>query len=588
MYGDNAGTTSTADRSLVRRANPQPGTPPPAGGLPGMPPDTTGTASVPGGVQTRTAGTPPAGGLPGMQPFDATNNLIGQQINPTQSNATRHASGLAGQAASNVGQFDYGKFNGVQPLDFSKTQQGLDASGAQMAGLQYNYDPANSAYKQGQSVLGNAGNTATNAFGALAGGSSLGQSIGGGANLANTAGLNSGLNTAASTVGGPFAYQGDVGTARGLTLGQLQSSLSSPDRQALALSNYDLLQQRSEPAYQASLRDVSGQSAAMGRRGSGLTTNNLGTVASEREKYLSQNRQQLSNDAAGQTLSDNINKTNLGLGVASGFGALDTNAANVQLGQAGMLKNIASDRFEGDRFNASQGEAASQRAMSGANNYNNFQRNLVNDQYGVGQDQANYSERLGGMYQNQATNNTNLGVSQAGFTRNLANDRGAYTKDAYTAGVNERDAARKDQYNQGTENRSNLTSLSNWQQQNNNQDIARQNRYTNERDYQYGLSQDATSQERQRMMDEETLRNGQYNRGYQTAGLGFNAQSPYNAYQNAANNAQGNANELSSGIGQFVQNYAANRNSQRRSGAGVGAPVQGGVQYGGESNRGYA
>lgn len=558
-----------------------------SGGLPSGSDGTAGngTANVPGGVLTRRAGQPPLGMVPGMVPgmgtFSADNNLIGSQINPTQSAATRNASGLAGQAANRVGQFGYGQFQGVAPLDFSKTQQGLDASGAQMAGLNYNYDPANAAFKQGQSALGNAGATASNAFGALAGGASMGQYTGGGANLASTAGLNSGLDSAASTVGGPFAYQGDVGQARALTMGQLQSSLSSPDRQALALSNYDLLQQRSEPAYAASLRDVSGQSAAMGRRGSGLTTNNLGTVASEREKYLSQNRQQLSNDAASQTLSDNINKTNLGLGVASGFGTLDTNAANVRLGQAGMLKGIASDRFEGDRFNASQGEAAAQRSMSGTNNYNNFQRNLAGDQYGIGQDQSNYAKTLGDAYSTQTNNRVLLGKSQAESARLLANDRGTYTRDSYNAGVDERNASRKDQYDRQTANRSDANTLSAWQAQNNNQDIQRQNGMRGERDYQYGLSQDATNQARQRMMDEEYLRNGQYNRGYQTAGLGFNAQSPSGTYQNAADHYNGEGGN-GQGIQQYVQQYA------RRTGAGGGTSNTGGTQYAGESNRGYA
>lgn len=101
----------------------------------------------------------------------------------------------------------------------------------------------------------------------------------------------------------PYASLSSYGPGNDL-IGTQIAPTAGPDRAALAQQSYDLLQQQAEPAYQQQLRQVGQDAAKFGRIGSGLTTSALGDVQSQHQRDLSQAQQNLSINAAGQTLAD--------------------------------------------------------------------------------------------------------------------------------------------------------------------------------------------------------------------------------------------------------------------------------------------
>lgn len=101
---------------------------------------------------------------------------------------------------------------------------------------------------------------------------------------------------------------------------------TGPDREALALRAFQRLLDETAPQYAQELRQVNDAAAAGGRVGSGLTTNDLGTVAQRRNESLTRAQQALADQAAGLTLSDQAARTSAlaGLeGSARGFDASD-------------------------------------------------------------------------------------------------------------------------------------------------------------------------------------------------------------------------------------------------------------------------
>ena len=538
---------------------------------------------------SRGGATPAPFGVGGTSQFGADTNLLSTQINPTNSRTTNQAQSWTNNAgaAYNGGQF--GAFQGVAPLDFSKTTAGLASAGNQMAGLSYNYGGANKQYAQGQGTLQNAGNTATGAMQGLQG-MGTGNFSGGGASLAGTGAIDAAAGEAKAAMGGPFDYAHDTGNARAQTLAQLTKTMTSPDRLALAQSNYDVLDQQGRPGYEMNLRDTLAKNAAMGRRGAGQTTNELGDLTLARERSLGLQRQQLAADAAGQTLGDNLNKTTLGQGVTQTFGGLDLSKDDQALKRAAQIGDLGKAQQNARQFDAGQGEAAAGRMAQGSQFGANFQRGLANDIYGYGRDQSSYAKDYGDSLSSQEGNRVGLGRDQAGFTRSLANDAGGYTQARYNADVNERDAGRADEYGQDTARRSRFTTNAGYLGQSQGQDRSNRNELRGERDYQTNRADQATSDEMGRAQLEEQLRNGQFSRGLGMAGLGNGGRSPTDAYQNAAGRYGDNAGAQAGAVGDWMSNYFASKQGGggRRGGAGAGTASGGNSGYGGAgSGNGY-
>lgn len=186
-----------------------------------------------------------------------------------------------------------------------------------------------------------------------------------------------------------LAFGADTqGLRQGVTSG-IQNLSTAPNRAGLAQQAFGLLQQESDPAFQQQLRQVGQRAASLGRLGAGMTTSNLGDVASERNRYLANEQQRLSLGAAEAELADRLNilgATQSGLGQLAGLDTATTESRNrnvldrfgagiqgAELGLrgAGQLGNLAGLAF---------GEGRAQRGEA-------FDRDLA--QYGIESGQRN-------------------------------------------------------------------------------------------------------------------------------------------------------------------------------------------------------
>lgn len=442
--------------------------------------------SVPNGVQPRRAQSP------AMQGFGATNNLIGQQINPTDSAQTGMAQGMTNTAANQYANQSF------TPFSMNTQRAGVAGANQQMQGLGFDFSGANAQYNSAMTAQQGA---AKQAGGMLQGLSGL-SNFGGGSAQADTGRFNSELDGALA-------------------------GLQGPDRAKLAADAMALMEERSRGDFDRSLRDVNAKAAAMGRRGAGMTTNDLGDVTVQREKLLDRSRRDLALDAAQRSLDDRMN------------------VANFQRG-------VATDRFGGEQFNANLADRGLDRSTQAAQFGANFQRGIAGDLYGMGRDTASMAMDMGDRFGQQARDRTGLGERQAGFSRNSAMD------DAELAGVE-----RRDEFSRADFGRQRFNDFSGFQRDRESQDRSNRNELRDERQYQYGLSRDAVDDEMRRMDAEENIRTNRYNRGMGTANFGFGAPSPVGAYGAAGGIAAQQSADGYGAAGQLLMQMGMrNRNQQ--------------------------
>jgi hypothetical protein len=128
-----------------------------------------------------------------------------------------------------------------------------------------------------------------------------------------------------------YAPSADTNALRQSYLDSIKG-LQGPDRSKLASDAFSLMREESEPGFQEALRSVNRSSAAMGRQGAGMTTNDLGTVAQRREEALARAQKGLAGEAAGLTLDDRLK-------VASGTGEGYDRIANQDLSSTVARQN---------------------------------------------------------------------------------------------------------------------------------------------------------------------------------------------------------------------------------------------------------
>jgi len=495
----------------------------PSGGMSNGMGGNTGFSNT-GGIQMAPGSRPTTGGGAGAgsgfggTTFGAEKNLINQQFTPQNSGATNQAQNWTTQSGAQYNGFQLSPFQSQGPLNYGTERGMLNGANGAMQGLGYDFGGANGMYGTAQTQLAQAGQGAQGFMGQAAQMASGGLSGGNG-----------------------YSQSADVARARELTMKGLEGA-QGPDRAKLAAENLALLEERSRPGYEQSLRSVNQKSAAMGRSGSGVTTNELGDVTLARERELALARRDSANDAAGRTLDDRLAVLGASQGVAQGFGSMDQSGASI---------------------NDAAARAGSANALQAAG----LMRGLGQDAYSMGSDRANLSMGIGDRFGDQARDRTGLGERQAGFTRGIANDLGGMTRDTYEAGTRERDTARQDEYNQGDFLGNRFDRNAGYLGQREGQDRANRNEMRDERGYQYGLSRDAVGDEMDRADFEERIRNGRYNRGLGYANLGFGADSPAGAYDTAAGNA---GQRSADGYGLLGAGMSFAGQSRRRSGAGAG------------------
>lgn len=362
--------------------------------------------------------------------------------------------------------------------------------------------------------------------------------------------------------------------------------MSAPDRAKLGAENLALYEERSQPGYQMALRSANASNAAMGRKGSGMVTSELSDISATRERDLAQQRRQLAADAAGLTLSDNLNLTNAGLGVTQGFGAEDRAGAGVRLGQAAQRASNANSDFSANATNAGfqndaygRMEQAAGRNAAGAANYAQNQFGVADRLYGQGQDQGAYNERYGGALDTQENNRVRQIGDAATFQRGTANDLAGIATTNYNQRNQQATQGRQDEYDQFGATNTRANNLTGYQNNERQYDANNRNEMRTERDYQYGVNRDAIGDEERRAQFEEQQRNARYQRAMGTYNAGQQAPQPDYGAQGA--NAQNQANGWNATAGQAAQTVGYN--AQRRSGAGSGARYNP-APYGYDSN----
>jgi hypothetical protein len=149
-------------------------------------------------------------------------------------------------------------------------------------------------------------------------------------------------------IGQQLSAQPSAGT--NAAMGDVNSNLAAlqtaPDRGALAGQTFQQLSQQSDPAFQEQLRTVGQDAAKFGRIGSGLTTSQLGDVATVRNQNLGNLQAQLATQSAGQTLSDQQAKLGASQSALGQLSGIDQTAYGNLVGQQGYQNNLSQQAFQ--------------------------------------------------------------------------------------------------------------------------------------------------------------------------------------------------------------------------------------------------
>ena len=458
--------------------------------------------------------------------FSASNNLINAQFSADPSRRTQQSQRATDRAMQGMTNYQFQPFQAQGPINDTASRN---------------------AFTQA--------NQATQSMQAAPYSPVAGTDLSGARNYLATAGANLGPSSAASGLVGPgamgsFGYQGDTMGVRGQTQAQLNNVLhTTPDRATLASNAFNRLIQESNPQFQQDLRAVGQKAAALGRVGAGMTTNDLGTVAQRRNEQLANRAAELSDNAASLALQDQQDKLNAARGVTSDFASQDTGAGSLNLG----YMNAA---------NAERGAAFDR------------SRALGNDTFGRALDLSNAETRMGQIGRQDALDERNaqrqsfldrndvLGQQAQGL-RSMGSDLNGLDSAAWNRATSERDAGLQYDQNMFNNRRNLFNDLSANEQRNIGNDLTRAQFNRGERDYQYGLSQDATNQAINNRLMQENLLNSRFGRGQSMFNAGYST-NPINTlgsqYQSYANDAQASYG----GMGDLLGNYMLRNRGQNK------------------------
>ena len=525
--------------------------------LPGRPvlrraPSATGGAT--GGGTPGTAASPWAMPSANLQSFGPGNDLRGTSILPQNSPRTNTAAGQADTAFGAVANFDLPQWNSVGAYTSRNSMDGIQPlSTSPVAGP--NFTGARGAVA---GALPRATQFTDAAAGAL-------NSVGG-VSFDGSAAENT-WQQAQGAVPTGDVFQGDTGQARAMTLARL-SQQQAPDRQRLALENMDLMEERSRPGFEVAQRQIGQKAAALGRVGSGVTTTELGDLGLQRERELALARRQLSADAAGQALADQLDFTNSANSVFQNFAGADSEGERIKLARAGLLKDIGDSRLGAARASTDAQQAnadvglrrASQFGQLGNDTFNRgmdmgrFERDMANDTVGV----------------NERNENRRLDVGRDNIR--LAQDQVNFREDAdrfgYGTQVTERDRGWSAARDRGNFLQDRASTLGGRETSLRGQDAADRAELRGERTFQDGMANRAQDnrikmQEFAQWLESQGFNNAQ---GLFGAGQGGNVGGAFN------NQAQGFQSQAQSGYDTAGQLGALLPFLTRRGGAG-NAPV---------------
>lgn len=498
------------------------------------------------GMSPAPTGSPPAAptaspwATPGaqLQSFGAGNDLRGTSVLPADSARTQTASGQADTAFGAVANYTLPQWNSVGAYQSGNTMNGIaPLSTTPVAGP--NYAGARGAMTGAlprASQLQGAAADALNGVG--------GVGFDGGAAEAT-------WQEAQGAVGGPFDYAGDTTGLRS-NLVQRLSTLQAPDRVRLATEAYDQIEEAGRPQFEQAMRSVGQKAAALGRIGSGVTTNEIGDLALARERDLNLQRRSLATEAAGAQLADQLDQAGAvsgGLGQLSG---LDTSAEGLRQSRASLIKGIGDSRLSAAQAASS---AQAQNASTQLQRASQL-RGLGQDAWGMGMDQANAETGWADGTYNAATANENRRLDVGRDNTRLAQDQINFTENAdrygYQSGVTERDAGWRAAQDRGTFLTGQANTLGNREGQLRTVDSNARGELRDERGYQGSLADKAQADRIRMLQFGEQLQTGNYGNASslfgtgQTGNVGGAYSDMAGLYGDQANGAYGAAGELAS------------------------------------------
>lgn len=486
--------------------------------------------ALPGATATPTSpyATPGAN----LTSFGTGNDLRGTAILPTDSARTTAASTAADTAYGNYAGYQLPTFSSLSPYASKNSMDGI-APLTTTAVQGPDFTAARSALNP-SAAEGYASQAA----------SAMGGPIGAQGVSFNGAGALAGFEDAANATGGAFSYGGDTNAARAMTLQRL-SQMQTPDRQKLALDTYQALADESAPQYEQTLRSVGQKAAALGRIGSGVTTNELGDVTLARERSLGNLRSQLAADAAGKALQDQIDYTGAASGVFGQFAGADQSAKGLDLQRASVLNSTAQGKLGVAQADTeAQGMNARNALEAGSLNLQRASqlRGLGQDAWQRSVDTAGLEERAGNARYMADTANTDrqLGVDRSNVQ--LAQDKVNFNEGrdryGYESGVAERNAGWSAAKDRGTFLGQQAGALGDREGQQRTVDANNRTELRGERGYQNDMANKAQS---------DRIAAAQFAQWLQTQGIG-NATTLYGAGQGG--NVGGAYGDMASNYGQ--------------------------------------
>lgn len=176
-----------------------------------------------------------------------------------------------------------------------------------------------------------------------------------------------GVKTDAPTT---FTPSAEAARARALAAAGLENVSGGPDRNALALKALQLFDEQQAPIERQGIQNIGRAAATFGRLNSGMTTNELTDFGLTRARDRDRLKEQLANEAAQQTMADNLARLNAAQSTAGQFRGEDLSAANfgqdaqaraaaLALTKGQALGNIGNTVF--DRGAALRGEQRGER-----------------------------------------------------------------------------------------------------------------------------------------------------------------------------------------------------------------------------------
>lgn len=470
-------------------------------------------------------------GQGGTSTFSATNNLIGSQFTPGNDPRQQTAQGYTDSAAAGLNAWSPKNFSSVSPYDPSGAYSALATGNGQMQGM------STSGYRP---VAG------TDTSGA----SSWLDKAGG---YANPGGASSAL--AGPGGAGGFSFGAETGAARGMGLDQLKKIMGdSPDRAKLAADSYQLLLDREAPQAAQQDRALAQKTAALGRQGSGMFNSEQMDLATSRERTRDQARRELATNAAGLSLSDQMDKLGAAQGYATSMGGLDTAGGSLNLGYQ-------------NSNNAERGSAFDRSLALGDRQFSNA-RSMASDRLNLSQIGRNDALTERDAQTDAERYGNDLTARKADASRQYGLDTYGIGRDLYGDSVSERDKSQTFDQQQFQNNRSRFSDMTGYEQMVRGNGLSDRNEMRGERDYQSGQDQRAIDNAVRQRELEDRYRSSDVNYA-DTLFQNGQSQNPYGAIANAGRDQQAQGADAYGAAGDLFSNWAQRRaTTPRRTVAG--------------------